>query len=85
MADSAIKVAGALIVVLVTMLLVGGVFSIFNENLGETDQKQRASDSARCTVDKALQSGNPESCEAPVQEEQQTDDQSPYEEAVPEE
>lgn len=85
MVEASFKTAAVLIVALaVVLLLGGGLFSVLTDNLGESDQKKRASDSLGCRAQRAIQSGDPEACEEPVESEEQDDgDQSSYEEAVP--
>jgi hypothetical protein len=86
MVEASFRTAAAIIVALaVVLLLAGGLFSVFSDNLGESDQKKRASESLGCVAQKAIQSGNPEVCEDPVESGEPGDgEEGSYEEVVPE-
>jgi hypothetical protein len=85
MVEASFKTTAFILVVLAVLLMIaGGSFSLLTNSLGESDQKKRASDSLGCIAQRAMESGNPEACEEPVESEEQDDgDQSSYEEAVP--
>lgn len=62
------------------LLLAAAAFPNLQKALGESDNKQQASDSLACVFQRAVQSGNPEGCESPTKDE----DQDSYDEVVPE-